>query len=587
MADSPAELWSAFACLIAGQPRVRISRDSGRNYPQRYERELTAVRPQQPAAVLIYGSAGTCRTLCLDFDVSKGGLDAVLSDVKAMTQWLYEHDVKWIQDYSPNGGRHVYVPLETPMPFNESRELVQALAQRHKSIDPTPHQNIRHGCIRVPGSTHKTGGHQKLEMSPQMAASIFARPAGSVQVQKLLEDLSPEIKSLQPDTKIPLTQPTVSGAQSRMSRSMVLIASQGLFDTSRYDSPSEARQAVLVAAAAAGLALTDVQRRMQDGTWPGLAQFYARYSPAAMHGALRRDWANAHKFVSKSAGSKHVQKTNTSQLSTQGGSVNEHETDLLTEHRFIRTWRTALRHAEPRYASGKLGMARRMILRALGEAAHKKGSRTIEFGVRSISIASGLESTTVAAHLRALRSEADPLIMHTGEAIGINADQYTLVIPEHLVSGAEAVSWRRGKLHSMRPAFRELGMPAAFVFESLEHSPGSIHELVRSTGLGRSTVHEALEVLASWKLARKSADGWEIIPGTSLSALAELLGVAEQIAETIIQHRAQRAIWRDWLAKRQVSPLVLLSPDDDYPWENFEGPPDDWTLSDIAFGVAA
>ena len=147
-----------------------------------------------------------------------------------------------------------------------------------------------------------------------------------------------------------------------------------------------------------------------------------------------------------------------------------------------------------------------MILRALGEAAHKNGSRVIEFGVRSISVASGFEPTTVAAHLRALRSEPDALISHTAEALGVNANQYTLVIPEHIRSGAEALSWRNGKLHSMRPVFRELGMPAAFVYEVLEHSPANAVELAGLTGIGHRTVHEALEILAYVESCPKNRD---------------------------------------------------------------------------------
>ena len=352
LAENSAYLWSSFAHAIAGAPRVRISRDSGRNYPLRYERDLTPLRPAQPAAVLVHGADGTCKTLCLDFDVAKGGLDTVLSDVRAVTEWLYELGARWIQDYSPNGGRHVYVPLHGRLPFHTSRDIVQALARRFSTLDPTPHQNIRHGCIRVPGSVHKSGGFQELEMSPAMATSIFNSPAGDAVVQRMLEDLSPEILAARPSVASAQAPPT--GPTLRMSRSMSLIAGQGLYDTTRYSSPSEARQAVLVSAVCAGMPLTEVQRRMSDGTWPGLAQFYARYSGTNRKTALHRDWASAQKYAGSMAGKRSVQKTNTSQLSTQGGAA----ASPSTEHRFIRTWRSALRIAEPRYASGKIGMAR-------------------------------------------------------------------------------------------------------------------------------------------------------------------------------------------------------------------------------------
>ena len=120
---TPDELWSALAHLIAGPLRVRISRDGGRNYPLRAERPLTATRPNQPAAVLIHDFDGTCRTLCLDFDSSRGGPEVVASDVLAVTSWLRTHGAEWIEDHSPNGGRHVYIPLGTPVPFHLSRDV--------------------------------------------------------------------------------------------------------------------------------------------------------------------------------------------------------------------------------------------------------------------------------------------------------------------------------------------------------------------------------------------------------------------------------------------------------------------------------
>ena len=56
----------------------------------------------------------------------------------------------------------------------------------------------------------------------------------------------------------------------------------------------------------------------------------------------------------------------------------------------------------------RAGIARRWVLRAVGEAAMKTGSRYVAFGVRSLSMTTGLDHTTVAAHLRALRSRGRP-----------------------------------------------------------------------------------------------------------------------------------------------------------------------------------
>jgi len=73
----------------------------------------------------------------------------------------------------------------------------------------------------------------------------------------------------------------------------------------------------------------------------------------------------------------------------------------------LRTWWTAVSLLEHIRYADRAGIARRWVLRAVGEAAMKTGSRYVAFGVRSLSVATGLDHTTVAAHLRALREEDD------------------------------------------------------------------------------------------------------------------------------------------------------------------------------------
>lgn len=230
-------------------------------------------------------------------------------------------------------------------------------------------------------------------------------------------------------------------------------------------------------------------------------------------------------------------------------------------------------------------MARRMVLRALGEAAHMTASRFVEFGVRSIAVATGLDHTTVGLHLRELRTEKDPLVALVEEARGTKGDLYMLTVPEELKAAAEDATWQKGKIHALRPVFRELGLPAAFVYEALEHSPGlSSTQIVSATRLSRSAVYEALEILAAWNLVvRDDSRGWSVVVSTSLRQLAEHLGVLEAVASQIRRYRNDRIIWREWLGKNVNTIAELLSPDDDYPWEMYEGPPDEWSLSDVAF----
>ena len=114
--------------------------------------------------------------------------------------------------------------------------------------------------------------------------------------------------------------------------------------------------------------------------------------------------------------------------------------------------------AEPqRYLATTTGLFRRMVLRALGEAAMKSGSRVITFGTRSLAVATGLDPTTVAVHLRALIGEDDPLIDQLEADRGLRTDLYTLRIPEEYERRAAQRPWRAGRLHALRPAFHQLG----------------------------------------------------------------------------------------------------------------------------------
>ncbi|KUM36709.1 helix-turn-helix domain-containing protein [Arthrobacter sp. EpRS71] len=592
--SNAAQAWAALTPLLAGQPRIRLSRDGGKTYPQKHERALTETLPTFPAAVRIFGKDGSCSAIFLDFDSSIAGIDWVEADVKSLQTWLHNCGARWIEDQSPNGGRHVYIPLEKRIAFSEARDVVEALGTRYRTLDKTPHQNMLHGCMRTPGSPHKRGGYQELSMSLSMAYDVAKRPNKEQIWARIRADLKDEIAGVRGlRLEDPLSADDeayeVPQAAGRMSRPMQQMALSGLYDANRYASDSEARQAVLTAAAAAGMKLIDVERRVLQGVWPGLASFYARYPSSHRLPSLKRDWKNAITYLRKnqtnSERNNNARRSPTSQPNTQPRLGTASNLDAASEHRYLRTWENALRLREPAYASSRTGLARRMVLRALGAAAHMTASRFVEFGDRSIAVATGLDHTTVGSHLRALRSEKDPLVTLVERGRGTKGDLYMLTIPEGLRPGAEDLSWRKGKMHALRPVFRELGLPAAFVYEALERTPGlTTTELVRQTKMSRTAVSESLETLAAWNMvSRNGGRSWTVIASTSLHELAEYFGVLESVAGQLQRYRIERVIWREWLSKNVNTVAELLSPTEDYPWEAYEGPPDEWTLADMAF----
>jgi len=228
----------------------------------------------------------------------------------------------------------------------------------------------------------------------------------------------------------------------------------------------------------------------------------------------------------------------------------------------------------------------------------KTGSRYVAFGVRSLSVATGLDHTTVAAHLRALREEDDPLIDLIENDRGLAGDLYQLRIPDEIADHAARVAWRAGKLHALRPAFRELGHPAAFVYEALEHAKGAQRSFdlvtawpvrpaaaVPVTGLSRRAVYEALETLAGWHLVEPGDGRWKLVPGTSLQVLAEQFGCLEQVRTQVRRHRGERAAYRRALRIVDQHPAaVVLGPVEEaeaYLWPPEPPPPEEETLMDL------
>ncbi|WP_125778355.1 MarR family transcriptional regulator [Antribacter gilvus] len=619
---TPAEEWRACAALLAGTPKVRIGtpRRGSVQYLSRNERNLTDTLPQAPAAVRVYGPDGACAALCLDLDASLGDVD---TDERRLVAWLVECGARVVTDRAPTGGRHVYVPLAERLGHAEAREIVEALAKKFRTIDPGPHRSLTTGCIRPPGARHKSGGHQRLTMSLSAAYDVLRRRNGADVVQALQVRLRPQIaawRAAQTLTAVPApprpaagesqaTGELPDGARRGLSRRIHLIAREATWDPSRYSTGSEARFAVLCAAAAAGWQLADVVARVETGRWPGLASLYQRYR-AGSRTALSRDWLRACAFTADTtwrgatsaqisvpgeAGNPTVRRSNTSAPEPHGGQgeVPPRTLPAEDEHAFIRTWRAALRTTETHRLPGRRWYVGRFVLRALGEAAHKTGDRVVAFGVRSLAVATGVDHTTVAAALHQLADAG--WIDRLEEGRGAEADTWVLTLPTDLQQSAGVLRWDRGKAHALRPAFRELGVVSALVFEAVEQQRASTTtDLVAVTGISRSAVHEAVTILEAWDLLTRDDHGALIAHPGRLLAVAEHLDVLDAVVAQIARYRAQRAAWHAILEARSTlhapewtDPDYWEPDQDDDPWWPDDAPPAEWTLLDLAEHVQA
>lgn len=569
--DAAATLWTSFAPVIAGGPRVRhgVLRSHGRvEYPTAHERPLTDVMPNVPAAVRVYGSDGCCTALCFDFD-AKGVHSPVSAarDEAYLTKLLGVLGLRWISDLSPNGGRHVYVPLSYRLPFFDAREIVEALARRFPTLDPGPHQSAKTGCIRPPGSLHASGGRQELTMALSTALSAVERPNTASEVDDLRESIRGDIEAVRERHRAAAVQALevdveTPGPVTPISARLTQMARHGMWDVDRYgEDRSAARQAVITGCVAAQWSATDIQRRITDGTWPGLASMYAKYrSAAARSKALRGDVVRAQQYLAlnervENHSNESVRKSNTSaQLSRRGD-----------EHGFIRTWRATLSTFEGTRLHGRRWYAARFLLRALGEAAHKTGSREVAFGCRSLAEATGMDSSTVSVLLHDL--EKHGWIKKTARAWGERADTFELTIPEDLMDVANDLPWPKGKIHALRPVFRPLGHVPALVFEAVERERAkSITELTGRLRMARSSVHEAVYLLMSWQLLER-INGDLVARPDLLGRVAEYLGADEEVYEQMMRHRRQRALWRAWLARFENDTFLDIM-DTDFEWDD-------------------
>ena len=231
-----------------------------------------------------------------------------------------------LADVSPSGGRHVYVLFAAPLPWRELRDVARALALRFPSIDTAPMSSLG-GQISPPGSRHKSGGWRLLSTSVDVAVAAVDHSNGPEVWAALLTELAAELRHVEQraanstlsncepsaeldDTGVPWV-PRLGGRAS-LGAELDLTARTGQWDRSRGWGRSEARAAILAAAAGRGWQLADVRGAVASGAWKGLAALYHRASePGRMDRLLPYEWRKAIAFVT---GEKNVRGWDTSDL---------------------------------------------------------------------------------------------------------------------------------------------------------------------------------------------------------------------------------------------------------------------------------
>ncbi|ORV09681.1 hypothetical protein [Mycolicibacterium fallax] len=531
-------------------------------------RRISDRLPAVLAAVPLYTKAGRTCLLALDFDAKPHGRAQVDADTATAASWLTAAGARIITDHSTSGGRHILVPLAvgTTASFTEIRTLMRALAACLPSLDIAPNLNAATGAISVPGTACAGGGYRQLDgpLSDALdALTVGSDPALLPTLYATLGALPPPRRTAAPttDTAPPtLTGPATTGSGDDLRLApqftwrhrpipadVVAFAADGtLHRGGRWESPSEARHAVITHAVLRGASITAIRTLLStDPTWAGIAASYqtkaAERAGLQVSALIRRDVIAALTWATANLAPKPNQPGH--------GDTYTHPPEV------VRAWLAhALGWADRELARTRFRWVARDLLQALAMKAWVAGDLTgvspvVGVGGRSLSLSAGLLSeTTTFDALQRLREMPGAPILLIRPAVGREADHYALVTacpepvtprPAHLVQVAD-----------VHPAWSVLGRHNRAVHDAIVlHGLTDPRDVYAAARVEQRSGQLAVADLQTAGLITRR--GRQLAPGPiTLDDIAAAHHLDEDLAARIHRHRAERADWHEWLAVR-------------------------------------
>jgi predicted HD phosphohydrolase len=226
---------------------------------------------------------------------------------------------------------------------------------------------------------------------------------------------------------------------------------------------------------------------------------------------------------------------------------------------------------------GREGLSLRLLIRGLLGYMRAKETDILDVGCRTLAVAMGKHHVTIARLLPILVQASDGILTKIGDARQKAADVYLIQLPEHYQQLARELTWRKGRIHAIRPVFRALGDVAALAYEAIErgrHSPTTA-EVARNSGVSRNACSAALVEMEALGMIQRHGGTWKTT-STNLRMLAARLGVLDDYLDHIRRNRHERAIWHAYLDRFKTLQLAiaevdLFDPERDEYWL----PPDD------------
>lgn len=178
-----------------------------------------------------------------------------------------------------------------------------------------------------------------------------------------------------------------------------------------------------------------------------------------------------------------------------------------------------------------------------------KETDLLDVGCRTLAVALGKHHVTIARLLPVLVEASDGILTKIADARHKAADVYLIQLPVQYQELARELSWRKGKIHGIRPVFRSLGDPAALIYEAIERGrlTPTTTDITRTTGVSHSTVKIALAAMTALGMIHRDGRHWKITPTANLKNLAARLGVMDDYQTHISRNRRERAAWHAYL----------------------------------------
>ena len=543
---SPQALWRIFAPTIAGRLQIRTRTAAGR-YRHAGTLDPDAL-PALPAAVPIYDRQGRARCLVLDLD-AKGASSRqqVLLDSARVGELASAAGLPYLIDESPNGGRHVYLPLQRPVTSDEALEVGLALKALLPSLDVAPLRNATTGAIRPPGSPHPAGGHQQLVTSLDEAVAAVCIPGDRAAWTRFRQALPADGRRQR--ARRPAKQPRLvavagTGLIRHPLEPYAEILRTGTFDPARYATPSEARYAALCHLLRRSWSTPAILAAAVDGRFPGLLRLFSKHQRplVALNADLHRAIA---KLTDQNEDRFHPNQPHKGASTPPGFPPPPTQLSPADNYRFLRSWATALRHQSRQWA-GTHALVDRAVLQAVGAFAQMRGDRHVDVGCRALAQAACFDHSTVAKSLNRLAAMPDPflvLLQRSADTDGQQGDLYELVLPAKHALRALSDPWQPGLIERTHIAFWKLPRATRYAWQALADRPCTAGEIRRNAGLADETCRQALNVLADHGLAQHVRGGWQRGHAT-LNQVARRRGADVKAAEVAAKHLAERRAWR-------------------------------------------